>query len=112
MRWTRRRLEVLVRAHRGGHLSQMLVLRLLRMRVHHVTALTELLQIFLQAQLRIGQMLLLLLLRGWCLGVVGIWALRSAHLRVWFRVRRRHFGRVAIVIEAGAGVGDFSESCI
>jgi hypothetical protein len=87
----------------------MLILRLLRMRVHHVAALAQLLQIFLQAQLRIGQMLLLLLLRGWCLGVVGIWALRSAHLRVWFRVRRRHFGRVAIVIEAGAGVGDFSE---
>jgi len=67
-RW---RLEVLMRAHCGRHLSQVRELRLLWMRMHHVAALPELLQVFLQSKLRVGHVLLLLL-RGWWLGMIDV----------------------------------------
>lgn len=75
---------MLVSAHVGSHLGKLLVLRLLRaVRVRHVAALAKLLKVFLQPQLGIGQvLLLLLLLRRWCSVLVDVGTRTSAHLRV------------------------------
>jgi hypothetical protein len=94
VRGPRWRLEVLVRAHRRRHLGQLLVLGLLRVScVHHVAAFPELLQVLLQPQLRVRHVLLLvLLLRGWCLIMIDVGARSSAHLRVGVGIGRRHVG--------------------
>ena len=97
-------LKVLVRAHVRTHLSELLVLGLLgTTRVHHVTAFTELLQVFLKAQLGVGQvllLLLLLLLRWWCFNLVDIRTRPAAHLRVGVCVRRHGKERAAVATVA------------
>lgn len=95
--WTCLALEMGMRAHCRRHVRHLLVLCLLRARrMHHVSPLAQLLQVFLKAQFGIGQ----LVLRGWWSAVlVRVLTWPSAHLRVGVRVTG-HGGRV---VSIGAG---------
>lgn len=46
----------------------------------------ELLKLLLKLEFRVGQVLVLLLLRGWCAIVIAVWARSSTHLRIWVAV--------------------------
>lgn len=73
-----------VRALQGSHLGWLLVLRLLRTTsVHNLVA--ELLELLLKLQIRICQVLVVLL-RRWCAIVIAIGTRSSAHLGIWIAV--------------------------
>ena len=51
----------------------------------------ELLKLLLKLQVRISQVLVLLLLGGGCAIVVAVWSRSSTHLGIWVAVIRSHF---------------------
>ena len=89
------RLEMRVRALQGSHWRWLLVLVLLWAGMHDLVA--ELLKLLLQLEVRIGQVLVLvLMLRGWCAIVIAVRARSSTHLSIWVAIIRSHFLRTAI----------------
>jgi hypothetical protein len=86
-------LEMRMRTLHGSHWSWLLVLVLLRACMHDLVA--ELLELFLQLEIGIGQVLVLLL-RRWCPIVIAIWAGPSIHLAIWIAIIRCHLSRIAV----------------
>lgn len=82
--WTCWVLEMRMSAQCRAHMRHLLVLGLLwTRRMHYISSLAQLLQVFLQAQLGISQ----LVLRGWwCAILIRVLTWPSAHLRVGIRV--------------------------
>jgi hypothetical protein len=81
-------LEMRMRTLQGSHWGWLLVLRLLGSgRMHDLV--TELLELLLKLQVRISQVLVLLL-GGWCAIVVTVRPRSSTHLGIWVAVVRSH----------------------
>lgn len=93
VRWSLLGLEMGMRALQGSHWRRLLVLVLLWAGMHDLIA--ELLELLLQLQVRIGQVLVLLL-RGWCAIVIAVRARSSTHLSIWVAIVRSHFSRTAL----------------
>jgi hypothetical protein len=88
MRWSLLCLEMRMRTLQGSHWGWLLVLRLLGSgRMHDLV--TELLKLLLKLQVRISQVLVLLL-GGWRAIVVAVRPRSSTHLGIWVAVIRSH----------------------
>ena len=89
MRWALLCLKMRMRTLQGSHWDWLLILRLLGSgRMHDLV--TELLKLLLKLQFRISQVLVLLLLGGWCAIVVTVRPRSSTHLSIWVAVIRSH----------------------
>lgn len=89
-------LKMRMRALQGSHWGWLLVLVFLWAGMHDLIA--ELLEFLLQLQVRVGQLLvvlLLLLLRGWCAIVIAVRTWSSTHLSIGVAVIRCHFSCTA-----------------